>query len=392
MANVRRIARARAPTSTFAFASHSRTRARRRAARVARAIAQDADDDASADADDALDGARAFALASWLTRAIDGERAPAVFALYDDDVECVYVGHALEAKEGVMAIKAKADLEGVAATRARVVAFRNVAMASEDALTRETRRWIEALGRTPRLNALWEGGGDVGKGEGLGRGREGASASGTSAGDANVARRMRTSEASERGVQESAQSAKRVVVSPFAGELDVAGRARASVASEAEEGENDAPKLELTMENVDKALDEVRPYLITDGGNVEVVSIENGIVVVRLIGACGSCASSSATMKGGIEKMLKKKFGDAVEEVCNVSGELQTMSVDAIEEHLGKLRNSIKSYGGECRVLTLERGVLLLEFQGPQALAFSIAEAIKKKFPLVRECKIKQIS
>ena len=85
---------------------------------------------------------------------------------------------------------------------------------------------------------------------------------------------------------------------------------------------DDSPKLPLTMENVDEALDEVRPYLVADGGNVELVKIEDRIVVVRLNGACGTCASSSATMKGGIEKLLKQKFGDAVEEVVNVSGEL----------------------------------------------------------------------
>jgi Fe-S cluster biogenesis protein NfuA len=173
------------------------------------------------------------------------------------------------------------------------------------------------------------------------------------------------------------------VVSPFAdaakatmGDVDVV---------------DDAPKLPLTMENVDNALDEVRPYLIADGGNVELVEIEDGIVVVRLNGACGTCASSSATMKGGIEKLLKQKFGDAVEEVVNVSGELEEMTIETIEGHLEKLRKSITSYGGEVSVESLERGVCVLRFKGPQALAFSIAQAIKTKFPLVRECKIRQV-
>ena len=171
------------------------------------------------------------------------------------------------------------------------------------------------------------------------------------------------------------------VVSPFA---EAAKEENADAVDE-------SPKLPPTMENVDEALDEVRPYLVADGGNVELVKIEGKIIVVRLNGACGTCASSSATMKGGIEKLLKQKFGDAVEEVVDVSGELEEMTIETIEGHLEKLRKSIASYGGEASVESLERGVCVLKFRGPKALAFSIAEAIKTKFPLVRECKIRQV-
>ena len=64
----------------------------------------------------------------------------------------------------------------------------------------------------------------------------------------------------------------------------------------------------LTVPFVDRALDEVRPYLIADGGNVEVVEVEDGIVKLRLQGACGTCASSTATMKMGIERSLMVCF------------------------------------------------------------------------------------
>ena len=47
------------------------------------------------------------------------------------------------------------------------------------------------------------------------------------------------------------------------------------------------PDIEMDIASVDKALDEVRPYLIADGGNVEVVSVEEGNVFLRLQGACG---------------------------------------------------------------------------------------------------------
>ena len=48
----------------------------------------------------------------------------------------------------------------------------------------------------------------------------------------------------------------------------------------------------LTLENVEKVLDELRPFLMADGGNVEVVELDGPIVKVRLQGACGSCPST----------------------------------------------------------------------------------------------------
>ena len=59
---------------------------------------------------------------------------------------------------------------------------------------------------------------------------------------------------------------------------------------------------------MDKALDEVRPYLIADGGNVEVAAVQDGVVMLRLQGACGTCPSSTATMKMGIERSLRVRL------------------------------------------------------------------------------------
>jgi Fe-S cluster biogenesis protein NfuA len=70
----------------------------------------------------------------------------------------------------------------------------------------------------------------------------------------------------------------------------------------------------LTIENVERVLDELRPYLMADGGNVEVVEIDGPIVKVRLQGACGSCPSSTMTLKMGIERKLR----EAIPEVSEV--------------------------------------------------------------------------
>ncbi len=71
--------------------------------------------------------------------------------------------------------------------------------------------------------------------------------------------------------------------------------------------------LALTLDNVETVLDELRPYLISDGGNVELVEIDGPIVRLRLQGACGSCPSSTMTLKMGIERRLREKIPEIVE-------------------------------------------------------------------------------
>lgn len=57
---------------------------------------------------------------------------------------------------------------------------------------------------------------------------------------------------------------------------------------------------------VEEILESLRPSLLADGGNVELVSVDDGIVKLRLVGACSSCSSSLITLKMGIERALKK--------------------------------------------------------------------------------------
>ena len=59
-------------------------------------------------------------------------------------------------------------------------------------------------------------------------------------------------------------------------------------------------------DKVEKALNDIRPSLQVDGGDVELVDVENGIVKVRLTGACGGCPMSQMTLKQGIESHVKK--------------------------------------------------------------------------------------
>jgi Fe-S cluster biogenesis protein NfuA len=60
-------------------------------------------------------------------------------------------------------------------------------------------------------------------------------------------------------------------------------------------------------EEVEKALESIRPALQADGGDIELVNVgEDGIVQVRLMGACGGCPMSQMTLKMGVEKTLKQ--------------------------------------------------------------------------------------
>jgi Fe-S cluster biogenesis protein NfuA len=70
-------------------------------------------------------------------------------------------------------------------------------------------------------------------------------------------------------------------------------------------------------DDVLEVLDKLRPFLQRDGGDVELVDVEDGIVKLRLMGACGSCPSSTITLKAGIERALIEEI-EGIEEVVQV--------------------------------------------------------------------------
>ncbi len=70
-------------------------------------------------------------------------------------------------------------------------------------------------------------------------------------------------------------------------------------------------------EKITKVLEQIRPSLQADGGDVELIGVKDGIVSVRLTGACGCCPMSTMTMKMGIEKLLKSRLPE-IKEVVSV--------------------------------------------------------------------------
>ena len=324
------------------------------------------------------DGEEVVNAKAWLEARASDAPVAGVYATYDADGAMTFVGYR---RDVLAAVRAHVERNGADATGVRVAAFANKAMATRANLRAESDRWIgewvEANGGEeaciPKGNlavnaADWTLAPESWPNEGAAA-VAGAGAAGTPTVDPSTGN----------------------VVSPYAAGGDAVGSAE----EEEEPLDPNRELKELTVANVDEALNEVRPYLQADGGDVEVVGIEDGIVAVRMQGACGSCSSSTATLKGGIEKTLVKVFGDAVTQVVNLDdaggGGAMSLSREAVSEHLEKLSGAIHNYGGSAAVTEVEDGVCVLEFKGPLALGQSIASSLKGKFPLLKEVKIKQI-
>ena len=65
-------------------------------------------------------------------------------------------------------------------------------------------------------------------------------------------------------------------------------------------------------EKVEKALEKIREFLQQDGGDVELVDVKDGVVTVKLTGACGCCPMASMTLKNGVERALKEEIPEII--------------------------------------------------------------------------------
>lgn len=146
--------------------------------------------------------------------------------------------------------------------------------------------------------------------------------------------------------------------------------------------------LPLTLENVDLVLEEMRPYLIADGGNVAVRGIDGGNVQLELQGACGSCPSSTMTMKMGLERGLREKIPEIVS-VVQVAAEGAQLTEDGVEDVLEEIRPFLKMAGGSVELVQLDaEGVqptarLLITGNGAtiNSVRVEIAQRLKRNFP-----------
>ncbi|XP_022755438.1 nifU-like protein 3, chloroplastic [Durio zibethinus] len=139
--------------------------------------------------------------------------------------------------------------------------------------------------------------------------------------------------------------------------------------------------LPLTEENVEKVLDEVRPGLMADGGNVALHEIDGLVVVLKLQGACGSCPSSTMTLKRGIETRLR----DKIPEIMEVEQILDTETgLELNEENVEKVLDEIRPYlvgtgGGELELVQINDYVVKVRLSGPAAGVMTVRVALTQK-------------
>ncbi|CAB9496182.1 NifU-like protein 3, chloroplastic [Seminavis robusta] len=145
---------------------------------------------------------------------------------------------------------------------------------------------------------------------------------------------------------------------------------------------------DLTWENVEMVLDEMRPYLIQDGGNVIIQEIDGPVVRLELQGACGTCPSSTQTMKMGLERGLKEKIPE-IQEVIQAMPEGPPLNEEQVNVILDGVRPFLQVAGGsiECNRLEGVDGLqpaIYLEMKGSSAslnsVKLEIAQRLQKHF------------
>ncbi|KAE8732409.1 NifU-like protein 3 [Hibiscus syriacus] len=139
--------------------------------------------------------------------------------------------------------------------------------------------------------------------------------------------------------------------------------------------------LPLTEENVEKVLDEVRPGLMADGGNVALHEIDGLVVVLKLQGACGSCPSSTMTLKMGIETRLRDKIPEIleVEQIMDTETGLE-LNKDNIEKVLDEIRPYlVGTGGGELVLVEINDYVVKVRLSGPAAGVMTVRVALTQK-------------
>ena len=169
------------------------------------------------------------------------------------------------------------------------------------------------------------------------------------------------------------------IISPFASTLP--SPTQEGTETSTSESSSELP---FNLENVDSVLNEVRPYLIADGGNVKVVEVDDveKKVYLQLQGACGSCASSTITMQMGIERILREKFPSMVEVIKveeNDTTPKELSDYEAmVEVEIQRIRPAITAMGGNIQLVSVNNvtGIVLMEFRGSKKVQQGVELAI----------------
>lgn len=151
---------------------------------------------------------------------------------------------------------------------------------------------------------------------------------------------------------------------------------------------SDKEPLDLTWDNVELVLDEMRPYLIQDGGNVAITDIDGPVVLLELQGACGTCPSSTQTLKMGLERGLKERIPE-IQEVIQSLPSGPPLEEDQVNVVLDGVRPFLQVAGGSIDIDRLEgvgglQPTIWLQMKGSSAslnsVKLEIAQRLQRHF------------
>lgn len=150
-----------------------------------------------------------------------------------------------------------------------------------------------------------------------------------------------------------------------------------------DDDDKEEEELPLTWDNVEMILDELRPYLMSDGGNVKIASIDGPVIRLELEGACGTCPSSTMTMKMGLERRLKEAIPE-ISEVLQSLPSAPQITEEAVNEVLDGVRPFLSVAGGDVQFLSLTsptgvQPALSLRLSGKSASLNSVKTEITQR-------------
>mmetsp|Transcript_29094 Transcript_29094/g.79871 ORF Transcript_29094/g.79871 Transcript_29094/m.79871 type:complete len:226 (-) Transcript_29094:78-755(-) len=178
------------------------------------------------------------------------------------------------------------------------------------------------------------------------------------------------------------------IVSPFDDTQGENGTVATATYTPTDPVELEEGPLDLTEENVEKVLDEMRGYLIADGGNVAITEIDGPVVRLELQGACGTCPSSTQTMKMGLERRLKERIPE-IQEVIQAMPEGPDLTNDEINVVLDGVRPFLQVAGGTIEIDKIEgldglQPTIWLDMRGSSAslssVKLEIAQRLQRHF------------
>lgn len=174
------------------------------------------------------------------------------------------------------------------------------------------------------------------------------------------------------------------IISPF--DASVEGGGKGNIDSD--DDDRDEFELSLTRENVEIVLDEMRPFLQADGGNVRLAEIDGPVVKLELQGACGTCPSSSMTMKMGLERKLKERIPE-IAEVIQTIPSAPGLTTEEVEKILDSVRPFLAVAGGKISINSITgvgglQPAVVLKMEGSaaslQSVKLEIMQRIQRHF------------